>query len=385
MDFKEMTVEELEERKSAIPTELDEESADLDALEEEVKGINAELETRKEAEAKREEIRAEVANGKGVVLAATEEIKETDNMSNTEMRSSKEYKDAYGEFIKKNYDLNKLNEEMRALLTTNAEEDGMIAVPTGVDDRIRTAWENDEIMSRITRTFFKGNLKVGHEASAGPAVFHGEGADAVEPEDLSIVYTELVPAMIKKVVEVSDEVLAINGTLVDYLYDEVEYQIVKLASKTAIGKIIASTLTESYTLAGATPTTVDIVKATGKLSGEATNPVLITTRATAADIRLPRLRRTSPTIRSTDCLSFTRTPRLLTVLPLSSLTCRAFRRTSPRVTARSLSSTSLRRLTRISSVSSVVCMLVSTLSHRARPLRQFRKRASLNYSLEFGY
>ena len=289
MDFKEMTVEELEERKSAIPTELDEESADLDALEEEVKGINAELETRKEAEAKREEIRAEVANGKGVVLAATEEIKETDNMSNTEMRSSKEYKDAYGEFIKKNYDLNKLNEEMRALLTTNAEEDGMIAVPTGVDDRIRTAWENDEIMSRITRTFFKGNLKVGHEASAGPAVFHGEGADAVEPEDLSIVYTELVPAMIKKVVEVSDEVLAINGTLVDYLYDEVEYQIVKLASKTAIGKIIASTLTESYTLAGATPTTVDIVKATGKLSGEATNPVLITTRATAADIKAAAL------------------------------------------------------------------------------------------------
>ena len=289
MDFKEMTVEELEERKSAIPTELDEESADLDALEEEVKGINAELETRKEAEAKREEIRAEVANGKGVVLAATEEIKETDNMSNTEMRSSKEYKDAYGEFIKKNYDLNKLNEEMRALLTTNAEEDGMIAVPTGVDDRIRTAWENDEIMSRITRTFFKGNLKVGHEASAGPAVFHGEGTDAVEPEDLSIVYTELVPAMIKKVVEVSDEVLAINGTLVDYLYDEVEYQIVKLASKTAIGKIIASSLTESYTLAGATPTTADIVQAAGKLSGEATNPVLITTRATAANIKAAAL------------------------------------------------------------------------------------------------
>jgi hypothetical protein len=165
----------------------------------------------------------------------------------------------------------------------------MIAVPTGVDDRIRTAWENDEIMSRITRTFFKGNLKVGHEASAGPAVFHSEGGDAVEPEDLSIVYTELVPAMIKKVVEVSDEVLAINGTLVDYLYDEVEYQIVKLASKTAIGKIIASTLTESYTLAGATPTTVDIVKATGKLSGEATNPVLITTRATAADIKAAAL------------------------------------------------------------------------------------------------
>ena len=284
MDFKEMTVEQLEERKAAIPEELDIEGADLNALEEEVKGINAELESRKEAEAKRVEIRAEVAKGAGTVEAKVEDVQEVNKMSNTEIRSSKEYKDAYGEFIKKNYDLNKLNEEMRALLTTNVQ-DGTIAVPTGVDDKIRTAWENDEIMSRITRTYFQGNLKVGHEASAGPAVFHGEGADAVEPEDLSIVYTELVPAMIKKVVEVSDEVLAINSTLVDYLYDEIEYQIVKLAAGTAVGKIVASSLTESYALAGATPTTADIVQAAGKLSGEATNPVVITTRATAANIK----------------------------------------------------------------------------------------------------
>ena len=284
MDFKEMTVEQLEERKAAIPEELDIEGADLNALEEEVKGINAELESRKEAEAKRVEIRAEVAKGAGTVEAKVEDVQEVNKMSNTEIRSSKEYKDAYGEFIKKNYDLNKLNEEMRALLTTNVQ-DGTIAVPTGVDDKIRTAWENDEIMSRITRTFFKGNLKVGHEASAGPAEFHTEGGDAVEPEDLSIVYTELVPAMIKKVVEVSDEVLAINSTLVDYLYDEIEYQIVKLAANTAVGKIVASSLTESYALAGATPTTADIVQAAGKLSGEATNPVVITTRATAANIK----------------------------------------------------------------------------------------------------
>ena len=289
MDFKEMTIEQLEERKAAIPTELDNEDADLNALEEEVKGINAELESRKEAEAKRVEIRAEVAKGEGTVMAKIEEVQEEKEMSNTEVRSSKEYKDAYGELIKKNYDLDKLNEEMRALLTTNAESDGMIAVPAGVDDKIRTAWENDEIMSRITRTFFKGNLKVGHEAAADPAVYHSEGGDAVTPEDLTIAYVELVPAMIKKVVEVSDEVLAINGTLVDYLYDEIEYQIVKLAAATAVQKIVASSMTQTSALAGATPTTADIVTAEGKLCGEATNPVLITTRATAADIKAAAL------------------------------------------------------------------------------------------------
>lgn len=284
MDFKEMTIEQLEERKAAIPEELEVEGADLDALEEEVRGINAELESRKEAEAKRVEIRAEVAKGLGEIVAKVEEV-EDHKMSNTEVRSSKEYKNAYGEFIKKNYDLDKLNEEQRALLTTNAAEDGMIAVPVGVDDKIRTAWENDEIMSRITRTFFKGNLKVGYEAAAGPAVVHAEGGDAVEPEELTIAYTELVPAMIKKVVEVSDEVLAINSTLVDYLYDEIEYQIVKLAASAAVNAIVDSSLSEAYTLSGASPTTADIIQAAGKLSGEASNPVIITTRSTAANIK----------------------------------------------------------------------------------------------------
>ena len=289
MDFKEMTIEELEERKAAIPTELDNEDADLDALEEEVRNINAELESRKQAEAKRVEIRAEVAKGAGTVEATIEENTEARKMDVNEIRGSQEYKNAYGEFIKKNYDLDKLNEEMRAILTTNAAEDGMIAVPTGVDEKIRTAWENDEIMSRVVRTFFKGNLKVGHEASADPAEYHSEGGDAVEPEDLTIAYVELVPAMIKKVVEVSDEVLAINGTLVDYLYDEIEYQIVKLAAATAVQKIVASSMSATSYLAGATPTTADIIKAEGKLSGEATSPVLIMTRSTAADIKADAL------------------------------------------------------------------------------------------------
>lgn len=289
MDFKDMTVDELEERKAAIPTELDNEGADLDALEEEVRNINAELETRKEDEAKRVEIREEVAKGAGKVEATIEDNTEARKMDVNEIRASQEYKNAYGELIKKNYDMDKLNEEMRALLTTNAAEDGMIAVPVGVDDKIRTAWENDEIMSRVVRTFFKGNLKVGHEAAAGPAVVHSEGGDAVTPENLTIDYVELVPAMLKKVVEVSDEVLAINSTLVDYLYDEIEYQIVKLAAATAVQKIAASSMTASSTLAGATPTTADIITAAGKLSGEATNPVIITTRATAAGIKAAAL------------------------------------------------------------------------------------------------
>ena len=286
MEIKEMTREQLDERKADIRTEIEADGADLDALEQEVRAINDELEARKMSEAKKEELRQAVAMGAGTVEKKIEEKR--DNMSNTETRGTKAYKNAYGEYIKKGYDLDKLNDEQRALLTVNATE-GTIEVPVGVDQKIRTAWENDEIMSRVSRTFFKGNLKVGHEVSSTGAEYHTEGGAAVDPETLIHQYVELIPQMAKKVVEVSDEVLAINETMVDYLYDELEYQIVRLVAGTAVQKIVASSMTQSYTLAGATPTTADIIRAVGLLSGEAVSPVIITTRATEAAIKADAL------------------------------------------------------------------------------------------------
>lgn len=55
--IKKMTVAELEARKAAIPAELEQEDADLDALQEEVRAINEELEAGKAEAAKRDEIR----------------------------------------------------------------------------------------------------------------------------------------------------------------------------------------------------------------------------------------------------------------------------------------------------------------------------------------
>ena len=89
MEFKEMTVEQLEERKAAIPEELDREDADLNALEEEVRGINAELEERKAAEEKKVEIREAVAAGQGTVVEQVK-VEEVKKMDNNEIRNSKE-------------------------------------------------------------------------------------------------------------------------------------------------------------------------------------------------------------------------------------------------------------------------------------------------------
>ena len=78
MDIKEMTVEQLEERKAAIAAEIDNEDADLDALEAEARAIKEEIENRKAEEAKKVEIRAAVASGEGETTKTfkTEEKKE---------------------------------------------------------------------------------------------------------------------------------------------------------------------------------------------------------------------------------------------------------------------------------------------------------------------
>ncbi len=264
-----------EETRDASEEILAELSAELDMIEERKNEIKA------EAEEKRAEMQ-KVINGEGETIEKAQEERKT--MNSIEIRASKEYRDAFAEYLKANCSMDALREEQRALLTENAEN-GTIAVPTGVEERIHTAWENDEIMQMVIKTYFKGNLKVGYEASATGAVFHAEGGEAVAPQNLVINYAELIPEMAKKVVEVSDEVLASNDAMLDYLYDELEYHIVKLVANKVVQKIVASSLTASYTMAGTDPTTADIVGAEGLLGGEASNPVVITTRATAAKIK----------------------------------------------------------------------------------------------------
>ena len=279
-DIEKRSLEIAEEVKTADSEGLDALSAELDAIEERKTIIKAEA-------AEQRAKMAAVIEGEGEVIEETKQ-EERKTMDKRKVRKTDEYRHAFIEYLKKNGELDKLNEEQRALLTENATN-GTIAVPVSVEERIRTAWENDEIMQRVTRTFFKGNLKVGFEASATGATFHTEGGEAVDPQTLTINYTELVPQMAKKVVEVSDEVLANNDALEDYLYDELEYYIVKLVAGTAVAKIIASSYTASYTMSGATASAADIIGAAGLLGGEAANPVVITTRATYSAIKVAAL------------------------------------------------------------------------------------------------
>lgn len=273
-DLEKRSLEIAEEVKTAESDALDTLSEELDAIEERKAIIKAEAEEKRTA-------MEEVLAGEGEVI---EEKQEERKMSDVkEIRSSKEYLDAWVENIK-----GRANEEQRTLLTTNAEENGTIAVPTYVEDRINTAWESNEIVRRAKKSYFKGNLKVGYEASTDGAQLHEEGGKAITEENLVIGFVDLIPGTLKKMVKYSTEVLDMKGeAFVDYIVDEIEYQLAKTVGDYLVTNVttnpVASALIQTYS-PGATVTTAHIIAAEGMLAGDA-NPVLITTRATAAALK----------------------------------------------------------------------------------------------------
>lgn len=280
MDIKEISVEELMERRAAIGTEIDAPEADLDALEAEARSINEEIESRKAAEEKRNEIRNSVAQGDGEIKETFEIIEERKTMTDMEIRNSKEYIDAFAEYIKSGDDT-----ECRALLTENAS--GTVAVPELVYDIVKNAWEREGIMSRVRKAYLKGNLKVGFELSADPAYIHTEGSGAVTTENLVLGTVSIVPESIKKSIQISDEALDLRGeAFLQWVYDELAYRIAKKAADTLVAKIVAAGTASTSTAVGVpaiTATTVSmgtIAGAIAQLSDEAANPVIIMNKLT---------------------------------------------------------------------------------------------------------
>ena len=283
MEFKDMTIEQLMERRAAISAELDAPEADLDALESEARAINEELEARKAAETKRAEIRSAVAGGVGDVTK-TFEKESRKTMTIEELRDSREYIDAYAEYIKTGDAT-----ECRNMLTTVDASNGSasIPIPTFVYDITKTAWEREGIVARVRKSYLKGNLKVGFEISGTDAQIHAEGGDAVSVEDLILGTVTMMPQSIKKVVQISDEVYDLRGeAFLNYIYDELTYRIAKKAADTLVGKILACGTVSTTTCPGvpaiteATISLGTVAKAMANLSDEADNPVVIMNKLT---------------------------------------------------------------------------------------------------------
>lgn len=274
-----MTIDEIMERRAAIKTEIEQDGADLDALEKEVRELNdAEMEIRKQA-AEDAEKRKKVADGLGEVK---EEIKEERKME--DIRNTPEYVNAYAEFIRTGD-----SRECRSLLTVNAGDSGTLPVPEFLQAMIETAWERDEILSRVNRTFIKGNLKIPFELSADGAYVHAEGTTAPTEEALTFGLVTLTPETIKKWVSFSDEVVDMKGEeFLRYVYDELTYRISKKLAEECLDDITQANATNGSTAIGvpqvaAEPSVIAIPKAVANLGEDARNLVVIMNRLTEAN------------------------------------------------------------------------------------------------------
>ena len=275
--------EDLEERAAEIAAEtadadkdqIEALNAELDSIEERKKALKEEAEKRKkDAEA--------VASGKGKEV---EKRKEVEKMPNKEVRNSQEYIEAFAKYIKTGKDA-----ECRALLTENVGS-GVVPVPEFVENRIRQAWGNDKIFSRVSKTFIRGNLKVGFEVSATDAVVHTEGTAAPAEEELVLGIVNMVPEYIKKWISVSDKVLAMGAEeFLAYIYDELTYKIVKKAADMVVAAIAGAPAASTSSAVGvaqieATVDAAAIIDAIAALGDEAQNNVIIASGSTIAAVK----------------------------------------------------------------------------------------------------
>ena len=287
-ELKSMDADALIERKAELKGLLEAEDADIDAIGEEARAINEELEARRAEEAKKAEIRKAVAEGEGETIKTFTEVEERKTMTFEELRNSAEYIDAFAEYIKTGDDTECRN-KVTTINDTTPNGTGTVPVPTMVYDIVKTAWEKEGIMSRVRKAYIKGNLKVGFEISGTAAAIHAEGAAAISEEDLVLGVVDLTPKSIKKVVQISDEVYDLRGeAFLRYIYDELTYRIAKKAADELVAKIIACGTVSTTTCPGV-PVVEDaaidqatIATAIGSLSDEAADPVIMMNKLTYA-------------------------------------------------------------------------------------------------------
>ena len=210
----------IEERKATFE-QSDVETRDaileeVDTLTKEAEDIDSQVSELEEVRAKFEEQEKRMSLTKTVapteVEARAEEIK-------TDIYDTPEYRQAWVDAIRTGDE-----RKVRAMATTNDN----VPVPTIWQNYVETAWYNYGKFSRlVNKTYIQGYLSIPFEAEADDAVIHTEGTAQPAEEEIPLGLIELKPAMIKKWISMTDELMAMTADdFMRYLADELVYRVV---------------------------------------------------------------------------------------------------------------------------------------------------------------
>ena len=264
MDFTTMTVEELEARRAQIGVEAEQDGADLDALEAEIKGIKAELEARKEAAAKKAEIRTAVAIGAGKVIAEAPQTPIPTEERKMFNRDSIEYRDAWTKKIIGR----ELNEEERAALGAAGA-----VIPTMT---VNAVWDKltgpADLLGKVDVSQFPTYVRFPKATTKNAATGQAVGAPITESSDV-IGYVDLIPNEYVKLLTVGADidhmaVSAVHDWIVNNLVESIRAEINKdivVGTGTNELKGILASVTADSTAIPATVTKASLLKIMGAL------------------------------------------------------------------------------------------------------------------------
>lgn len=278
-EIRAMSAAQIETRRAEIREAVQTADADaLDAFEAELSAMETRARELDALETRRKAVQSIVSGG-GTVIAQAPAV--TEKRSLESVIASEAYLNAFANDIKHNTD-----RECRALLS-DLVTGGQIPVPTYISERVQTAWEKMPVLPRIRRTQIPGVAKYPFEYSADEAVNHAEGTAAPAEENVQLGSVSVTPAMRTKWISYSKETEILTGrAYVDYIFDEIEYRILKKCEDDFIQTVLDAPAAMSLTtvsVSALTPSAFDaatIFNAQAPLSSAATNPVVIMHRQT---------------------------------------------------------------------------------------------------------
>lgn len=156
-------------------------------------------------------------------------IEERKEQVNEDPLNSKEYTQLYADYIRGKVDKREVRSyiEQRTVGTGASAGEDTFPVPTILQGYVETAWYNYGKFSQlVSESFEPALLRIPVEVESDNAIWHTEGGDPVDEENITFGEVLLQPKMIKKWISLTDELMAMSADeFLRYIADELVYKI----------------------------------------------------------------------------------------------------------------------------------------------------------------